>query len=154
MGELVFIESLGIALGLTFVLLVIGIVVIIILVLIFYQYKAKVIRQVRERHVQQLRRRNRSRSREIEETIEEEGQHTTSTTHRGEAPPAYKEAIVSKDYRSVSLESLNKLGYIYSESTDNKIKMANVTETHHCDDETSPPPYVYISDTPTRSKTQ
>lgn len=151
MEESGFIESLGIVLGLTIVLVVIGIVVIIILVLIFYQYKAKRIRQVRERHVQQLRS-NRSRSREIEETIEETRQHTTATTHRGEAPPAYEEAIMSKDYRSVSLESLNKLGYIDNESRDSEIEIANVTETHHCTDETLPPPY--ISDMPTRHKTQ
>ena len=152
MEELVFVESLGIVLGLTFVLIVIGIVVIIILVLIFYQYKAKLIRQARERNVQQLRR-NRSRSTEEEETIDEESQHTTATTHRGEAPPAYEEAIVSKDYRSISLESLNKLENINSESRrDSKIEKGDVTEIHHCNDEALPPPY--ISDTPTRHKTQ
>ena len=145
MEELLFIESLGIVLGLAFVLIVIGVVVIIILVLIFYQYKAKLTRQARERHTERLRR---NRSREMEETLEEERHHTTAATHRGEAPPAYEEAVVSKEYRSMSLESLNNIN---NESGDNKKKMANVVETDHCNDETLPPPY--ISDTLARHET-
>ena len=130
------IETLIVVLIVSFVLIALGILVIIILVVVFFRYKQ--ILRIQRRRAQQVRI-NRRREIVNEEIVEPETDHHEALTHGGVAPPGYEEAIISTNYRSVSIESLNQLNM--------KVVAVSDVTAINLDNDTgqtvsSPPPYV------------
>ena len=116
-----------------FAVIVLGIALIIILSAIFYRYK------LLNKRLQQRREQMRGDSeRELEEQMEEQS-HEEASTHRGEPPPNYSEAVVSQDYINLSVESLNRLSFVEDTTsetlTENETRETNSTEV-------PPPPYI------------
>ena len=111
-----------------------GISVITVLVAIYYRYK---VLNRRRRH-QQSEEMRRERMRQDEETeVVEETDHHEASALRGEAPPDYREAVVSREYKNISVESLNQFNTV-AISMDKAI----VNESRQTDFiKTAPPPY-------------
>ena len=104
-------------------LIVLVTVVIIILLAIYYRYKVLNRRRRHEEREEGMR--------QVEETeAVEETDHHEASALRGEAPPDYREAVVSREYKNINVESLNQFNTV---ATD--VEGTVETETRQ------PPPY-------------
>ena len=113
--------------------IIVGITAIILIMLLYYRYK---VLNRRRRHEE---REEGTRQDEETEAVEETDHHEASAL-RGEAPPDYREAVVSREYKNISVESLNQFNTV-------AISMDNVitNESRQTDFiKTAPPPYLYF----------
>ena len=105
-----------------------GCVVIIVLIVILYVYKR---RQQRET----------SGGERVEEPEIVEGpSHNEASTHRGEPPPDYREATVSTEFKSITIDQSNpQLPVIVSGDSERTIENTSRQTINHTN--SLPPPY-------------
>ena len=116
--------------------IIVGITAIILIMLLYYRYK---VLNRRRRHEEREEREEGMRQDEETEAVEETDHHEASAL-RGEAPPDYREAVVSREYKNISIESLNQFNTV-AISMDKAI----VNESRQTDfTKTAPPPYIYF----------